>query len=183
MKEPRTVLAALAAALPVLAMAGWVFGLERDIAVSPQIQLGITGYDPRDLLSGHYLTYTVQYGREVCPTGSMVDEGYETDRCVCFGTKTDKAKTTASWIGACDERPSGEFCKAYLKGTCQWGRFTAGIESFFFSDTRTAVLNVVPPNSSILVRVTGSGRGIVTGLLIGGKPYQQFFDELETKAP
>jgi len=170
-------LPALAAVgLPLLAMGGWVGSLEYDIKTSPQIQLPITGYDPRDLLSGHYLTYTVTYGRDVCPRGGP-SEHDEVERCVCFGTTSDKSKTQASWIGECGDRPSGEFCRAHLKGTCQYGRFNAGIEAFYFSEHRTTELAVVPPNSSILLRVSSSGRGIVTGLLIDGKPYQQFFEE------
>ena len=43
--------------LPVAAMALWLISLNVALTRAREVTLAVTGYDPRDLLSGHYLRY------------------------------------------------------------------------------------------------------------------------------
>ena len=56
--------------LPVLllaSVAGWKSWV---VAAGNRVILPIQGFDPRDLLSGHYLIYTIDYGIEgLCELG------------------------------------------------------------------------------------------------------------------
>lgn len=160
--------AALAVAIPLLTLASWA-GYRAIVANSGQlIELPIIGYDPRDLLSGHYLTYQIDYGTPVCPDPTAV-----ADRCVCF-TVPKTGKASVQWQGECGLRPD---CGAWIEGTCENGRFTAGVERFYFSEAYTGALAVVPPEATALLRLNGFGAGQVQALKVEGKPLDQWLKE------
>ena len=76
------------------------------------------GYDPRSLLSGHFLTYRVLYPsqtKEICPTD------FRPSVYVCLKTKGVSFKKVP-------------YCKPFIKGECVLGRFKAGIERFYIPE-------------------------------------------------
>lgn len=52
---------ALALALPVLGFLGSVAFAESRLHGAPEVELAISGFDPRDLVRGHYLQYRVDF--------------------------------------------------------------------------------------------------------------------------
>lgn len=48
-------------ALPIIALFCWVSVLQVSLSTAEKIVLPVSGYDPRDLLSGHYLRIQVLY--------------------------------------------------------------------------------------------------------------------------
>ena len=52
-------LLAVTLALPWLCLLGWVLFLTASANSGKQITLPVTGYDPRDLLSGRYIAYQI----------------------------------------------------------------------------------------------------------------------------
>jgi uncharacterized membrane-anchored protein len=151
-------------ALPVAYMALWLVSLVVTVSSAKEITLEVEGYDPRDLLSGHYLTYRVSYGEAVSKAG---DYARSSSECICFGAEpTVPAKAT--WIGGCDERDQNT-CGIYLRGHTDWGsRFTADIERYYFPEQYASALQRVPPNATIRVAVPSTGRGIVRGMYVDG---------------
>ena len=52
--------------LPLVALLGWVSYLYVQQSLGQNIKVAVTGYDPRDLLSGHYIQYTIDWDRTDC---------------------------------------------------------------------------------------------------------------------
>jgi len=118
----------LAILIPLMVMAGWISIQAYHSQKSSWVQLKVTGYDPRDLLSGHYLRYEVVYG----PRGKCKDFKSQTKYCQCLEITDSDNMAKSYWLGSCYERPKN--CYLYLKGQCQHGRFTAGIERYYFPE-------------------------------------------------
>ena len=65
----------IAFALPLVALMIWTAGLYVQRHSGQDVRVRVTGYDPRDLLSGHYIQYQidwkntdcVQFENQVCP--------------------------------------------------------------------------------------------------------------------
>jgi hypothetical protein len=152
-------------ALPVAYMALWLVSLVVTVSSAREITLQVKGYHPRDLLSGHYLTYRVSYG-EIA--SSITNYDPEFPLCLCFGVEpTVPAKAT--WIGLCDARDKN-ICGIYLRGHTTWGgtEFRADIERYYFPEQYTAALIRLPQNATIRVAVSSNGRGIVRGMFVDG---------------
>lgn len=52
--------------LPLIFLMGWIAYLTIFTAAAQQVTVRITGYDPRDLLSGHYLAYQIDWSKTDC---------------------------------------------------------------------------------------------------------------------
>lgn len=152
--------------LPVVVLLGWVVKLELTKHHGREVELKVQAYDPRDLLSGHYLQYTVDYGERVCDHGF----GHRPDVCVCLSETT--SPTGASWSGECSSRPAD--CGTFIAGECEYTRFNAGIERYYIPEAFTSQLTQVPPNATIRVRVASDGRALVQEFLVGGVPLAQY---------
>ena len=55
----------LAISIPIVAIAAWIASYAFVAHSGETVRLRIQGYDPRDLLAGHYLRYTVNFGNPV----------------------------------------------------------------------------------------------------------------------
>ncbi len=75
-------------ALPFFLLLSWAIGLHYQKMTMPEIELPIKGYDPRDLLAGHYIQYEIdwnnancmQFENEVCPKEVFSHTGYNVPR-------------------------------------------------------------------------------------------------------
>ena len=122
-----------------------------------EVELPIVGYDPRDLLSGHYLVYRVDYGvKNLCATPGEV-QGF-----VCLDNRSFT-----------QDRP--DKCSLFIKGTCKHLRFEAGIERFYIPEEKATMLDqmVRGKQASIVISITGSGHAQVKNLLLNGKPWEE----------
>lgn len=116
----------------------------------------IEGYDPRDLLSGHYLTYRVKYKS----TDSCSENPNNTNNvCVCLNDSNNK------FVNECDKKELAN-CKAFLKGRCDNGQFTANIERYYIPEGKSYELDqkVRAGKGKIRVAVNKVGTGIVEDL-------------------
>lgn len=52
--------------VPLLALTLWLGDLEVRYAFSPKVYVAASGYDPRDLLSGHYLNLQLDWNKTDC---------------------------------------------------------------------------------------------------------------------
>lgn len=55
-----------ALAFPIAVLLAWVLFLTIKVATMPEVTVRIAGYDPRDLLSGHYIAYTIDWENTDC---------------------------------------------------------------------------------------------------------------------
>lgn len=69
-------LLAVVLAIPFCCLLGWVGVLSYQRTTGQEVKVAVMGYDPRDLLSGHYIQYQIdwdktdcsQFENAVCPT-------------------------------------------------------------------------------------------------------------------
>lgn len=154
----------LALALPIVVLLGWMVLAELDRTTGRELTLPITGADPRDLLSGHYLTYQVDYG---LPAGMLCPDT-DPDRSqpvyVCLVPAPDAAR---------GRPPPG--CESYLRGRCEHGRFLAGIERFYIPEDRAQALDemVRAGRGAIVVAVQPDGEVAIKALLVDGRPWRE----------
>src|SRR5690349_20108829 len=93
--------------LPILALAVWVGLLQFRIISGQEVRLKITGYDPRDLLSGHYMQFRLDFGSvNPCPE---VKNGLS---CVCLASPADGFHHEPLYQRECYGVESGPNCSA-----------------------------------------------------------------------
>lgn len=122
-----------------------------------EIILPITGYDPRDLLSGHYISYNINYGvNNICPDSQESSQGY-----VCLSPKFFSYTAPQN-------------CSQFIKGNCNYHMFRAGIEKFFIPENLASKLDkdVRNGDASIVISVTETGEAQVKDLLINGQSWK-----------
>ncbi len=79
---------ALFLSVPFFLLLAWAVGLHYQMVTMPEVTLPITGYDPRDLLAGHYIRYQIdwdkadcnQFENNICPEEAFKDK--QTGRAV-----------------------------------------------------------------------------------------------------
>ena len=57
---------ALFLSLPFFLLLAWAVGLHYQMMTMSEVTLPITGYDPRDLLAGHYIRYQIDWNKADC---------------------------------------------------------------------------------------------------------------------
>ncbi len=158
----------LAIFVPVFVMAYWIHDLEQSVFSGKMIHVPVQGYDPRDLLAGHYLQYRLNLG-ELDPCSVASSDGV----CVCFSESSDSSQLSeATWAGACQVRPDD--CSAWLKGSCQGVGFSAGVERFYFPEGLSDKLLTIPEGASVMISTNFSGKGIVADFLVAGEPLSEY---------
>ena len=153
---------AFSMALPIMALLGLTIGKKLVTQMGREVTLEISGYDPRDLLAGHYLIYTIDYRTDsICDSS----QNLETTTYVCP-----------------DERRSSQHlptnCSYFIKGTCRGLQFNAGIEKFYIPENLAARLEKLVQNKkgSVVLSVLSNGQAQVKQLLIEGKPWNEFIE-------
>lgn len=145
---------------PIIALALLTGYKKYILSIGTEVTLPISGYDPRDLLSGHYLIYTINYGVEgICEGTSykMEKPGY-----VCLNPK----KFSYSWP---------DHCEIMIKGVCNRSRFEAGIERYYIPEEEAKKLEdlVRSKEASIVLSVPKSGKAQIKDLLINGTSWRK----------
>lgn len=150
---------------PILLLAGLTFRKQSVKSFGQTLVLPISGFDPRDLLSGHYLVYRIDYGFDVCRTLSS-------------------KKTKDKFVFVCPKEQRVESfppssCQIAIRGTCFGSQFRAGVERYYVPEDEALRLEklVQAGNASILLSVSKDGKAVVKDLLIEGRRWQ----ELENK--
>jgi uncharacterized membrane-anchored protein len=152
----------LAAALIFpIAVLGTLTGYRHYVYTTGQeITLPISGCDPRDLISGHYLAYQIDYDvKDICkpiPIPSMPATICLTPKMFSYGESPPKT------------------CTLFIRGTCESSQFSAGIERYYVPEHQGEILEkeVRSKKASILISVTKNGDALVKDLLIDGKSWK-----------
>jgi uncharacterized membrane-anchored protein len=149
----------VALVLPILALgtSAWLKSAQRDSGV--EVILPIEGFDPRDLLSGHYLTYRVDYG----VANGCTDQNAQASVCL---------RPTRGMYAEGELPPD---CTLFIHGQCDDNVFTAGIERFYIPEDRAAALEdkVRGNKGELVLSVDAGGNAAIRDLLIDGKPWRE----------
>ena len=148
---------------PILCLAGFVLWNAWVATQGQKLTLPIRGFDPRDLLAGHYLAYRIEYGFDSLCTGSK--NQHEKTTYICFAPK--------KILGA---RPQSSECRKYLKGVCKNGRFQTGLDRFYIPEKHARKLEqaVVNKKGAVVLSLNGIGGAAITDLLIDGLSWQKW---------
>lgn len=161
MTAKKWVIAALAA--PIIALAALTAWKHVRMSTGTELVLPIRGYDPRDLLSGHYLIYQVDYGiADVC----RGRQRNPPEKWLCLDSKS-----------VSNYHPVG--CEVVIKGRCDGSRFRAGIERFYIPENESRQLErlVQSRQASIRVSVSADGTARIKDLLIDGVTWKELLLE------
>ncbi|TGK35468.1 GDYXXLXY protein [Leptospira gomenensis] len=104
--------------------------------------LPITGYDPRDLLAGHYLRYNIVFQSDALCKEDATGEGLKTSKerehCVCYPRSGKIFENDGYFVPDCNEDflKNRSLCRVHLRGKCVYGRFTIGNERYYVNEER-----------------------------------------------
>jgi uncharacterized membrane-anchored protein len=141
--------------LPIVAFVGLVGRAELLRASGPVFHVAITGYDPRDLLQGHYLRYRLQWPADGVCDGATC--------CLCLQTSGAHTKVQCGGADAT--------CNAQL------GRqmVDQGREFFIQEDAGPALEQAIRRGQgTIALNVTPHGQVRVHELFIDGIPHRRW---------
>jgi uncharacterized membrane-anchored protein len=151
--------------LPVISLILLTAYKQIQVARGTEVILTIQGYDPRDLLSGHYLTFTVNYDLPgLCQNNS------EAEKYVCLTPRFES-----------DILP--EDCKLYIRGQCRGWRFAAGVERYYVPENEALLLEKLVRNheASIKLSIGKDGTARIKDLLLNGISWKEVKLEEEKK--
>jgi hypothetical protein len=127
-----------------------------------EVTFAVTGFDPRDLLAGHFLRFRVDLGPSISCQSAKKE-----DACACLEIPSTEAPAQATHLTDCN-RPS---CDHFLRGRCNArGVFESKFQEYYFPDAYTGRLQSTPKNSSIRVALEPNGEGIVKAFYVDGIP-------------
>lgn len=169
----------MALLLPLIALGSLVAWKQAVLTDGRKVTLPITGFDPRDLLSGNYLRYQVVYGVEgICSDVAQPAKGHKTIKREGEGY-------------VCLEPPFFEYgpppqadrCRLFIKGSCEVGRFRSGLGRYYIPAqyARSLERAVLNGEGAIKIAISSDGRAVVEALFINGKPWLTFIDSLLEK--
>jgi uncharacterized membrane-anchored protein len=142
------------------------------VSIGKEIVIPITGYDPRDLLSGHYLIYRLDLNNEnLCKD----TEKNNTIIYLCLNQNIDNTVNSAKIPGyKVDQKRSS--CDAILKGKCMKNRFLAGVERFYIPEEYSKKLDKVIRDSKgkLVVSIDRNGNAVIKDLWINDKPWREY---------
>ena len=159
MKARSLLIASLA--LPIIALIANALWHEWARHQGQEVTIPITGFDPRDLLSGHFLIYQLNYGvagNDCQPEGAPA--------IMCLQPSPQLHVNT-------QEKPAD--CDLYIRGQCAGlGRFSANIERFYIPEEYATVLDQKVRNNqgALVLGVDSQGKASIRDLLIEGKSWK-----------
>lgn len=153
---------AVALLVPFLALGAMVARAEVTTRRGHPWLIAITGYDPRDLVRGHYLRYRLDWRG-----GAPVEECTAAPCCYCFRAspgappvEPDVSKVSCSAVSACESWFPDERLEA--------------LQKFFIPEDRASALesDLRSRKAQLLVRVSSDGDAVITDLLLDGRPWR-----------
>lgn len=165
----------VAVLIPVVVLIGWCLWLESRAVTGTAVQLPITGYDPRDLLSGHFMRYRLELGESnPCGVASAHNEV-----CACVAAQSAESVSGVYWAGSCAARPAE--CRTFLRGRCDGSRFVAGVEQYFIPEDLAPQLQRLPEEATIVLALDRAGHATVLRMLVAGEPVEEYARRIQAE--
>ena len=180
---------------PILLMALMAGYKQYIVFVGKELILKIKGFDPRDLLSGHYLIYEIDYN-DRNSQGEFCNRQHQRKRnsiksfaCInktSYGSGDndgDNYVETTFYTGT--RNPKYTKCDFHIVGEGKNRRFYAGIERFYIPEKDAIILDRLVRNSKgkIVLKVTNTGKVTIKDLLIENINWKDYIKKMaEEKA-
>ena len=157
--------------LPVLILLGWMFSVQAKISSGAVLDMPIRGYDPRDILAGHYLSVRVDFDsfESECKIKEKEKRRYHFDRPAFFCADSKRIVLN---------RPE-QGCEVFIEGSCPYDYFRSDVATrFYISEKHARVLDraVRDRGNKPMLRlsVTKDGRAFPVDLILEGIPYKDW---------
>jgi len=144
---------------------GWV-AREESLRRGGRIHLPIEGYDPRDLLSGHYVRFQLVAVREAAaflePRGASVPQTF------CMEPRDGLYHVKGIRTGGASS------CSPFLRATIdQWAHWDFGIDRFYVDERLANEASRIQanPNTYLVTTVDDSGAVHAVDLVVNGKSF------------
>ncbi len=154
----------IALLIPILIILGAIGKSEYQLATGETWRFKISGYDPRDLLRGHYVMYQVEFdweeGKKDCPD--------KKDCCVCLKRKKDSSELSKVSKMSCSM--AVDRCDGFIKD-----KYLHQLRKYFIPEDQGKALEkaIREKDPEILVSIAGDGQPVVRDLLLDGKPWSK----------
>ncbi len=148
-----------AVALPIIVLFSLIFYKQHIVNTGETVVLTIEGVDPRDLLSGHYLNYRIDFQAENQCNNQFINTQ------LCLRPYRRFAKEDQVDVD----------CQLYLSGSCRAGQFKAGIERYYIPEADAKELDKLVRESrgKLLVSINKEGKAVIKDLLIDGESWEK----------
>jgi hypothetical protein len=176
---------AIAAAIPVLGLAALIVRAEMKVRLGVEWLIGIEGYDPRDLLSGHFLRYQYSFrweGEGTCgPSPLEVERGFWLPRdrspvprdasacCVCLRRRGEPLMEPGARLVRCDDAETAG-CDGSLRA-----RDVIGPQKYFVPEDRAQELEraLRGREAAVVVSLHPADAPAVKELYLDGRPWRE----------
>jgi uncharacterized membrane-anchored protein len=160
-RRPGLWLLGLLAAADVVVFGGLIAREEWLRARGAEARFPVEGYDPRDLLSGHYVRFRLVAEREA---EALRVDGPGGPVAFCIEERDGRARVVRA-RGADDE------CRPFLAGIRRGGRVDFGVDRFYVDERRQGeAARLEPDRDTYLVgRVDAAGRLHAVDLVVRGR--------------
>ena len=159
--------AALLLFIPVMILLGWVISVQTAVSTGTPIVMPVRGFDPRDILAGHYLAVAVDY------------DAFASE----FADRQGKQRWQKAEAFFCPDigkivlnKPAD--CTVFIKGYCRYGRFNDNVSRFYIPEKLSRPLEqaVRKPenNPQLLLSVSRDGRAFPRDLILDGLPFAEW---------
>ncbi|PJZ58394.1 GDYXXLXY domain-containing protein [Leptospira barantonii] len=170
------ILLPIALLIPVAFFASEIVYLEFVKKSGKELILPVNGYDPRDLLSGHYLRYNIEYQTYSLCTSASTDDSdsfrkfdKNQTHCVCYSHPGRIEEGDGTFVENCNAETlqDRKVCKLYLRGNCQYGRFRIDNERFYVNETKALDYEKRLRDEKVHIRlkVDGDGKALTDSLI------------------
>ena len=155
----------VAVLFPILGLLALIGRAELNLRAGREWHLPITGYDPRDLLSGHYLRYRYDLAWDPPDACGDAQGAIAPACCVCLAPQEGSKEPLFRNV-RCDATAR---CLSWAPGAS-----LAGPQRFFVPEDRARDLEdaLRTRRAAIRARVTDDGVVAVDTLLLDGRPWQ-----------
>ena len=167
---------AVAVVLPLVALTLAIVQSEHRLAEGRRWSFQVTGYDPRDLLRGHYIQYRVVLDEVDLPVygagdGASCDDDTTDACCFCLSADWPGGPTTV-------ERTACELARSECDGALPL-RYLGELERYYIAEERAGELTKIfqaaanENQARLVVAIGESGKPQIDTLLIDEIPIEQ----------
>jgi uncharacterized membrane-anchored protein len=165
----------IAVVIPMLGLLVLVARAEVLLRSGTSFRVAIEGYDPRDLLRGHYLQYRFRFdwqGESTCGrvAGGFPD-GLDPSCCLCLSSDVDSSRLARARQVSCDQV---SVCDGWLQG----GSVNPPLRYFVPERQASALEDALRGREAALTVTCGpGGQPAIGDLYLDGQPWREVIDE------
>ena len=156
--------------LPIFVLLAWTLSVQSMIARGTKLDLPVRGYDPRDILAGHYLSVAVDYSSfpSECKTEDKEMRWKKRDAFFCASSGRIVLEKQTD-------------CGAFIKGYCWYDRFNDNVSRFYVPEEVAGRLEKEirkkENNPMLRLSLTPDGRAFPVEFILQGMPYKEWLEK------